>query len=284
MLGLFSGLKDLGGAAGVDVLAHAGLVLRLEGGHGRRKPGDVVVGGQGDALGVGEADDLLHGGEHGVPLRGRDGQPAVGQPEGRRRLVEPDVDHQLVPLAVEDVGTQLVGNAAGGQVPGHRLGAGGDGAVPLAELDAAGRLEHQVAAGAVGVHPDGDAPQNMAGVGGVEPLFAGDAVEDAEDDGVGPHKGRDVPDGVVEGGGFDRHQNQIDRPAVGGVAQVKAAHLAVAGGGVGGIARRPLAPGDDLHPRHLPPKQDAQSPQPDQRRGTYRKPLRHAACLLAKFR
>ena len=34
-----------------------------------------------------------------------------------------------------------------------------------------------------------------------------------------------------------------------------------------GVAGGPLGVGDDLHPRHLPPKQDAQSAQPDQGAG-----------------
>ena len=173
--------------------------------------------------------------------------------------------HQLVPLFVEDVGAGLVFDAAGGQVLGHGGHPRGDAAVPLPELDLAGRLEDQRPPGPVGVHPDGDAPQYMPGVGCVQPLLAGDAVQHAEDDGIRPHKGRDVPDGRVQPGGLDGDQDQVRRPAVGRRAAGKAARLPVAEGRLGGIAGGAVRIGDHLHPRHLPPEQDAQRAQPDQR-------------------
>ena len=107
----------------------------------------------------------------------------------------------------------------------------------------------------------------MPRVGCFQPFLAGDAVQHAEDDGVRPHKGPDLPDGLVQGGGFHRHQDQVHRLAVRRVAVSKAAFFPVAEGGLGGIPGRPRFVRDHLHPGHLPPEQDAQRPQPDQRAG-----------------
>ena len=260
-------LLHLGGAAGVHILAHAGLAVRPEAGDGPRQPSDIVVGGQRHPFGVGQPDHLLHGREHQGPLGVVLGQAAVGHPKGGGGLVQPHIDHQLVPLLVKDVGARFVFDATGGEVLGHRSHPRGDAAVPLAELDLARRLKDQVPPGPVGVHPDGHAPQNMAGIGRVQPFFAGDAVQHAEDDGVRPHKRRDVPDRGVQAGGLDGHQDQVHRLPGLGRAVREAARLPVAEGGLDGIAGGAGLIGHHLHPGHLPPEQDAQRPQADQGAG-----------------
>ena len=128
---------------GVHVLAHAGLVVRLEARDGPCQPLDVVVGRQRHPFGVGQPDHFLHGREHQRPLGVVLRQAAVGHPKGGGGLVQPHVDHQLVPLFVEDIGAGFVLDAAGGQVLGHGGHPRGDAAVPLPELDLARRFENQ---------------------------------------------------------------------------------------------------------------------------------------------
>lgn len=144
----------------------------------------MVVGRQVDSLQHRQVDDLLHGLEHLVVGRAGLGQAAVGQVEGCGGLIQAVVDHQLAPLFETDVAARLAGDAAGGEILIHGPDAVGHLAVLLAELDAARRAKGQAAAHTGGVHTDGDAPQTVSRVDGLNVLFAGDAVEDAEDDGI----------------------------------------------------------------------------------------------------
>src|SRR5699024_9709436 len=101
----------------------------------------------------------------------------------------------------------------------------------------------------ISVRPDRLASIPMATLH--SPCPAGEAVEEAEDDGVRPPKGPDLPDGLVQGGGVHRHQDQVHRLAVRRVAVGKAAFFPVAEGGLGGIPGRPRFVRDHLHPGHL---------------------------------
>ena len=106
----------------------------------------------------------------------------------------------------------------------------------------------------------------MAGVGGVNVLFAGDAVKHAEDDRVRADELCHIPDGLFQHGGLDGDQKQIDRPALfrGDIGEL--AFLAIADYRLGGIAGDAGLVGNDLHPGHFAPEQDAQCAKPDQGR------------------
>lgn len=145
----------------------------------------MVVGRQIDALQHRQINDFLHRFNHLIIGRAGLGQAAVGQVKSSGRLIEAVVDHQLAPLLEEDVTAGLAGDAAGGEVLIHCFYAVGHLAALLAELDAAFGTERQAAAHPGGVHPDGDAPQTAAGIDSLDVILTGDAVEHADDDGVG---------------------------------------------------------------------------------------------------
>lgn len=145
----------------------------------------MVVGRQIDALQHRQINDFLHSLEHLIIGRAGLGQATVGQIKSSGRLIEAVVDHQLAPLLEEDVIAGLAGDAAGGEVFVHRFYTVGHLAALLAELDAAFGTERQAAAHPGSVHPDGDAPQAVAGIDRLDVILTGDAVEHADDDGVG---------------------------------------------------------------------------------------------------
>ena len=141
-------------------------------------------------------------------------------------------------------------------------------------------LHGSAAAHTGGVHADGDAPQTVSRVDGLNVLFAGDAVEDAEDDGIRADELFHVPDGLFQHSGLDGHQKEVHRLALLGGDVVKMALLAVADHRLGRVAGDAPGVRNDLHAGHLPAKKNAQCTQTDEGRSL---DLFHAVPLLFQF-
>lgn len=147
---------------------------------------------------------------------------------------------------------------------------GGEGAVLFPETDFPGLGIDQAAAAAGGVHALGHGVDHLTRPDLLQPLLAGNAVEQRNQHRVGAHLAGGVPDGAFQLGGLDREDHQIRRLLFGGGNIVKFACFPVAHHPFGPVAGGPVLVGD--HPQtavgtagQFVAEQNTQSPQSHQR-------------------
>ena len=201
----------LGGTPGQRILAHGGHPVGVQS-IGHFHPGGNICVCQRHTLPCGQSLCLPYGSQHGVPRRPRVLYAPVRHIVNRAYLVQPHIEHQLAPLAVQNIFMYFAGHARLQQQCGRRVHSRGARARTAADK----KLSHIAVGdgGAVlyGVHPLGHTVKHvLRPVGCGQLALAGNAVEQGDDQCFRPDERAHRFNGGGKPGTFDGEDRQRGR-------------------------------------------------------------------------